>query len=168
MAKRGGLIERNSFIKGLITEATPLTFPENASVLDENFELNRDGSRSRRLGLDFEGSYTANEIISATQITDDQINTFEWFDAGTTQNKNFIVVQIGSILHFFDIEESDVLSANKRDWTVDLADFALSNNTSSEVEVGFTCFGILRGMMFIWRFNRFEYLKKSFLYVSSF
>ena len=42
-----------SFVKGLITEASPLTFPENASIDEKNFVLNRDGSRSRRLGVDY-------------------------------------------------------------------------------------------------------------------
>ena len=37
-----------SFIQGLVTEASPLTFPENASIDEDNFVLNRDGSRSRR------------------------------------------------------------------------------------------------------------------------
>ena len=46
-----------TFIQGLVTEASPLTFPENASIDEENFVLNRDGSRSRRLGLDYENGF---------------------------------------------------------------------------------------------------------------
>lgn len=52
----------NSFIKGLVTESNPLTFPENASLDEENFILNRDGSRERRLGLDFEDDYVLNSL----------------------------------------------------------------------------------------------------------
>jgi hypothetical protein len=50
-------LERNTFIKGLITEANPLTFPENASIDEDNFVLNRDGSRQRRNGMDYENDY---------------------------------------------------------------------------------------------------------------
>lgn len=54
-----------SFIKGLVTEANELTFPESASIDEQNFVLNRDGSRSRRLGVDFEESY----VLTATGLT---------------------------------------------------------------------------------------------------
>jgi hypothetical protein len=47
-----------TFVKGLITEANPLTFPENASLDEDNFDLKRDGSRERRLGIDYEDGYT--------------------------------------------------------------------------------------------------------------
>ena len=39
--------EVNTFVKGLITEASPLTFPDNASLDELNFILNKDGSRRR-------------------------------------------------------------------------------------------------------------------------
>jgi hypothetical protein len=45
--------EISSFIKGFITEASPLNFPADASRDEENFELNVNGSRDRRLGIDF-------------------------------------------------------------------------------------------------------------------
>jgi hypothetical protein len=47
-----GVKQYNTFVKGLVTEAGPLTYPENASLDEENFVLNRDGSRQRRLGMD--------------------------------------------------------------------------------------------------------------------
>jgi hypothetical protein len=43
--------------KGLNTEAGELTFPEGASVDELNFQLERDGSRRRRLGLKFESGF---------------------------------------------------------------------------------------------------------------
>ena len=51
-------VELTSFSKGLITEANPLTFPPDASVDEQNFVLNRNGTRSRRLGMDWEDGYT--------------------------------------------------------------------------------------------------------------
>lgn len=59
----------NTFVKGLVTEASPLTFPENSSVDEENFVLNRDGSRSRRLGLDYEELHA----LTATGFTETQL-----------------------------------------------------------------------------------------------
>jgi hypothetical protein len=48
MAK--GKLEFNTFVKGIITEAGPLTYPDGASLDEANFVLNRDGSRQRRFG----------------------------------------------------------------------------------------------------------------------
>ena len=47
-----------TFVKGLITEASPLTYPENASIDEDNMILYRKGNRSRRLGIDFESGYS--------------------------------------------------------------------------------------------------------------
>lgn len=41
-----------TFVQGLITEAGPLTFPENAALSLDNVVLNMDGSIEPRLGLD--------------------------------------------------------------------------------------------------------------------
>ena len=46
----------NTFIKGLITEAGELTFPEDASIDELNCLLERDGSRRRRLAVEVEDS----------------------------------------------------------------------------------------------------------------
>lgn len=51
MARQRAKVEVNRFTAGLITEASPLTFPDNASLDEVNFVLNRDGSRNRRLGM---------------------------------------------------------------------------------------------------------------------
>jgi hypothetical protein len=51
MARQTAAVEINNFVKGLITEASPLTFPDNASLEEQNFVLNRDGSRERRSGM---------------------------------------------------------------------------------------------------------------------
>jgi hypothetical protein len=57
MARQTSVLEINKFILGLVTDANPLTFPENASLEEENFVLNIDGSRRRRLGMDYEESF---------------------------------------------------------------------------------------------------------------
>lgn len=42
----------NTFVKGLMTEASELNFPENFSLYDKNFDLRRDGGRDRRKGME--------------------------------------------------------------------------------------------------------------------
>src|SRR5690554_2760613 len=42
----------NTFVKGLMTEASEINFPENYSLYEKNFELRRDKRRDRRRGMD--------------------------------------------------------------------------------------------------------------------
>lgn len=105
MARQTAPLEVNSFVQGLITEASPLTFPENASIDEDNFELLRDGSRRRRLGLDFEEDY---EIVT-TNVNNPPsgelaVNTFSWKNAGGTPDKELLVVQTGRNLRVFDVD----------------------------------------------------------------
>ena len=93
-----------SFIKGLITEANQLTFPENASIDESNFVLNRDGSRSRRLGLDYETDYG----IKDTGYTDAEIKASKqsfhlWRSPGGDTNVVLGVVRIRSKFWFMNL-----------------------------------------------------------------
>lgn len=45
----------NTFTKGLMTEASEVNFPEDFSLYEKNFVLNRDGSRDRRMGQQIVG-----------------------------------------------------------------------------------------------------------------
>ena len=89
----------NNFVKGLITEAGELTFPEGASVDELNCDLRKDGSRRRRLGVAFETSYTD----SSFSLTDTSlVHTGEWTNAGGISGKEFLVVQNDSTLYFYN------------------------------------------------------------------
>lgn len=106
-------LEVNSFIRGLITEASPLTFPDNASLDERNFVLNIDGSRDRRLGVDYETDYQ--ELTSAQPIPatgELAFSTFNWENAGGDPEEELVVVQIGNRLSFFD-SLSDPLSSGQ-------------------------------------------------------
>src|SRR4249919_166086 len=95
----------NTFVKGIITEAGALTFPEDASLYEENCVLNRDGSRQRRLGMDFESDYV---LRSVTVLADDAIATFRWKDAANSVNNQLAVVQVGQTLLVFDASQASI------------------------------------------------------------
>lgn len=94
----------NSFIKGLITEASPLTFPENASLDEDNFVLRRDGSRSRRLGLEYEIDYALTATgIAAGVIRGSKQSFHSWaFPSGST-GVSIGVVRVYNTLWFLDM-----------------------------------------------------------------
>lgn len=109
MAKKSVKIEVNNFVKGLITEASPLNFPPNASIAEQNFELSKTGSRRRRKGLDFEEAavkYAVSLLPSALDTAN--ISTFIWKNAGGTKNKNYVVVQVNNELRFFNLSNQNL------------------------------------------------------------
>jgi hypothetical protein len=97
MAKPSVRAEVSSFIKGFITEASPLAFPPDATTDEENFELNRDGTRERRLGLALDpesvliGSYSSNAVVEV----------FDWDNVLDFPDLKLIVLRTGIDLYFF-------------------------------------------------------------------
>src|SRR5574340_203875 len=98
----------NSFIKGLITESNPLTYPENASLDEDNFVLNRDGSRSRRLGIDYEEDYVLRSLGTSTT---ERISFHEWRISGGTADKFIGVIRVYNQLWFFNMLDRSPSSA---------------------------------------------------------
>lgn len=98
----------NILNRGLITEAGELTFPEGASVDELNCSLNRDGSRRRRLGIEYESGYTSKTYTSWSDgaVT----STHSWPNPGGVAGKTFVLVQVGNILSFYDVQQNDALS----------------------------------------------------------
>lgn len=96
--------EVNTFVKGLITEASPLTFPDNASLDELNFILNKDGSRQRRLGMEFkEGS--SELVLPVGSIDGLRINTFKWEGVGGDPVKTATVLQCGKSIYIIDASD---------------------------------------------------------------
>ena len=103
MAQKGEKAFR-SFVKGLITEANQLTFPENASVDEANFVLNRDGSRYRRLGVDYESDYTLTSTgFTATDIKEGKQSFHQWASPGGDTTVSLGIVRVNNKLWFMDL-----------------------------------------------------------------
>lgn len=133
MARAKTQVERNAFVRGLITEASPLTFPENASVDEINFVLNRDGSRQRRLGMDFENENTLVQTLgNYVTFPDYNINTYKWDNVNNDPTVSLGVVQVGNALWFVDLFSNN-LSSNVKNGGVG---FVINS-----ANVGFTASG---------------------------
>ena len=101
MARQQAAVEINAFIKGLITEASPLTFPDNASIDELNLIPQKDGSRKRRLGMDFEDGFQG--VYTGSSASSEMIfSAYQWKSPGGFSDKEICVIQTGSILTFFD------------------------------------------------------------------
>jgi hypothetical protein len=101
MPRQTAGVEVNAFVKGLVTEASPLTFPDNASLDEMNMVLNKDGSRRRRLGMDYESGYA---LIDSGQASDPSLTftPFVWKQPGGYTDKEFLVIQSGTRITILD------------------------------------------------------------------
>lgn len=104
-------LEFNSFIKGFVTEAGPLTFPENATLDEQNFVLNKDGSRYRRFGMNLEPGAVELGFPTSSSVDQTVFQTFVWENAGGIPDKSLLAVQMGRYLKFFDLNQ-DIISDN--------------------------------------------------------
>ena len=118
----------NNFVRGLITEAGELTFPEGASVDELNCELRRDGSRRRRLGLALE----SNHVLSSFTVSNSEIvHTGDWLNVGGTTELEFLVVQKGSNLYFYNKAELPYSSQGYTDY-IDLTAHEYAGSAGAE------------------------------------
>lgn len=123
MPKQSTKAEFNVFVKGLLTEASPLNFPENASFDEQNFELSRKGTRARRLGMALEpGNILINSSSSVASVKATQPVTFRWNNAGGDENLTMLVTQFENRLYFFDLQ-TEPLSASGFLTTITLNSF---------------------------------------------
>ena len=114
----------NNFVKGLITEAAELTFPDGASVDELNCDLRRDGSRRRREGVALESNYT---LSSFTITNDELVNTGNWVNVGGNASLEFLVIQKGNKLYFYN--KADLpYSSQAESFSVSLSSYEFSGS----------------------------------------
>lgn len=103
MPKRGDR-QINSFTKGLITEVSPLSFPEGASLDELNMKLKKDGTRERRLGMDYESGFgTKATGLSASVLSGARLTAYRWSQASGNTHTEIGVIQVGNSLYFIDL-----------------------------------------------------------------
>ena len=111
---------------GLHTESSPLAFPPEVTLDEENFEILTDGTRRRRRGLTYEKDIISSNLfekydkVSGTQ-------TYTWRNVGSVSTKTFIVLQLGSYLYFF--EEGDTIGDKFHPQHINLGFYVTGENT---------------------------------------
>ena len=154
MTKKAVKAEVNTFVRGFVTEASPLNFPQNASLSEENFELLVTGARQRRLGLDYEENYNKiPSFLTVADIDQNSVATFVWKSAGGVVDRDILVVQVGSHLDFFDLTQeflsgsgpvgvmflTGVFEANGRySFTVVDGNLIVANGSHELLKIGYT------------------------------
>lgn len=136
----------NTFVKGLITEANPLTYPENASIDELNTVLFRKGNRKRRLGIDTQNHTGIN--LGSFAFGDQQVNEFVWSTPGDASNKAFLAVQRGEMIYFFDLGVTPI-AAGLQAFSVNLSLFLAPGRTVDELRNMVCSMDSGKGFLFI-------------------
>jgi|15BtaG_2_1085339.scaffolds.fasta_scaffold03546_4 hypothetical protein len=120
----------NTFVKGLVTEAGELTFPEDASIDERNCVLERDGSRRRRLAVELENS---NVDSSFTTTRTEVFTSSIWYNVGGIAGKNWLVLQEGDRIYFYNTVEEPYSASELTGLSITQAD---GSTGSSYVDLG--------------------------------
>lgn len=138
-------IYRN-FTKGLITEASPLTYPENSCIALDNCVLNRKGNISRRFGLDYEPNAEKSTFVAA-DLNSNAYTEFVWEAVSNKPNLNFQVNQVGTVVYFYDMTANPI-SSGLKSFKVDMSKYLAPNAVAEEAkmcEMQYAC-----GKGFLW------------------
>jgi hypothetical protein len=130
MARSSAVTVENNFSRGLITEATAMNYPENSVVEADNCVFAKNGRVIRRYGIDFELNWETisfedlgvmgNALAPEDYYDELAITEYEWTTVNNNGNISFLVVQIGNLLTFYQISDTNEISNTRKSFTVDL------------------------------------------------
>lgn len=119
-----------NFVAGLNTEASYFTFPPNTWKEGDNIVPQINGQVRRRLAIDYENLFaTASSAATADEHTQWAYGVSVWNSVAGNGDRNFFVVQIGPVLHFYDAIAGTV-SGTKRAFTYDMSTHQAAGNPS--------------------------------------
>ena len=96
--------EIQGFSKGLVTDLNPLNSQIDTTYAEDNFELHKDGTRSRRLGLNKENNgNTFNTGLPLSYLQLSATGSFLWKSVAGEPSLEFFVFQLGEFLYFFEL-----------------------------------------------------------------
>lgn len=104
-------LQINSFSGGLNTELSPLQSSVDTTQDEINMKINRDGSRERRLGFNFENGYIENGDRPYNPLKQLATTMFKWENAGGDPEKSLLAVQVGNQFSVFDLDIRPISSS---------------------------------------------------------
>lgn len=116
-----------TFIAGLNTEASYLTFPDNTWKEGTNVVPQINGQLHKRTAIDLEAEHTNLLASPLTTSVENSIayTLHSWDTVAGDGGLNFAVIQIGATLYFTN-NYGSTISTSKKSFTVNLATYAVS------------------------------------------
>lgn len=144
MTRNVGVSIENAFTRGLITEVTGVNSPENSVTISSNTIYDRIGRAKKRKGFEIEpGAVYSNIGGPGVRLE------YLWETVSDNVSVDFVVLQIGSMIHFFGLSSGLPLSASRKSFTVNLLSYKSPQFPDSVIINNFCSFSSGRGALFI-------------------
>lgn len=144
MPRQQSKVQTASFVGGFVTEASPLTFPENSALDIQNMNINQNGSVSRRKGITLEENHS--EFAYSVGVAHDY-ECFSWRNVAGQSGINFIAAKAGRYVLFY--EEGENLSGGKASFQIDLNSYKVTDATTANVTANRVDMSYGKGYLFI-------------------
>lgn len=138
-----------NFSKGLITEASPLAYPEGATLDELNCEMDSNNDRIRRWGHDTNGTMTPVTAPSAANNT--RVYTHLWRSVANKDELSFLVNAVDGVIHFY--QSTGPSTFTKKSFILVLNDYKIPSATLANLSSSFCAFTHGKGELFVT--NRF-------------
>jgi uncharacterized protein with PQ loop repeat len=129
MARRAITSIENTFVGGLLTEATGLNFPEKACTDTYNCVFESTGRVRRRKGFDWEPDAVTHTLDRAS---DEYCAEYVWQAVAGEANLTFVVTQFAERLRFYALQDDGDLSVGRKSFTVNLESFKTSGAPNTD------------------------------------
>lgn len=126
MARQPQVSIANNFTEGLITETTPLNFPENGCSDTFNCVFDKTGRVYRRKGFNHEINYSTKQI----NRNDGVITKFLWEAPAGRGDLTLLVMQVGSTLYFYNTNNVATVSEGAISSNINLTTYSPSGAPS--------------------------------------
>ena len=120
-----------TFLKGLVTEASALTYPEDTSFDEDNCLIFVAGNRTRRLGMDYEDEYQLSSYTSPQSNLTPALVEYTWKNVANIEGLDFLCHQVNDTIHFYNCSGNPV-SPNIKSFSIDLSDYYVAGYVSPE------------------------------------
>lgn len=137
----------NNFSRGMVTEASALAFPENATIDELNCDIQENGVRVRRYGFNNSSPSSWNDQLLSTYQQGDVYEDFVWKAVAKNPNLNFLVIQVENTLHFWEVTGRS--KGAKKSFTVDLTTYLEGTGTATDIKNTYCQFSSGKGELFV-------------------
>lgn len=144
MARSVATSIENNFNRGLITEVTGVNSPENSVTETTNVIYDRRGRAVTRQGFNYEEN-AVQQSIGSNGVR----NEFLWETVSTNNAQDFVVIQLGSTIRFFEVSGTDSLSSGLKSFSVNLLTYKVPGFTNEQVRDTLCSFTSGKGYLFI-------------------
>lgn len=127
-------MEQKTFVKGLVTEANKLAFPDNYFDVGDNIELRPNGQVRRRLAVGPEENFNYSTSVDSATSLNYRFQTFDWSNPVGDNSIQFKVVRFGPILRFYDVTSSP---ATEKSFSIDITSAAVGGATAAQIAEGY-------------------------------